>query len=117
MNTGTIKQQTVLRNLLTSLVLHGHVETKVSYARALKAYADSFFSRLVRRAVDLSDGDANRENIREIKSLLFGDVAGKKVMNDLLPTYIATPRSSYVSSVKSGVRSGDAATKVTLTLI
>lgn len=101
MNTGVIKQQTVLRNLLTSLVVSGSIETTPSRARALKAYADGFFSRLVKRTTTMSEADAHRENIREIKSTLFTDVAGKKVIDSLLPQFISLETTSYVTNHKA----------------
>ena len=116
MNTGIVKQQTVLRNLLTSLVTYGSIETTPSRARALKAYADGFFSRLVKRSKTLSDADARRENIRDVKSVLFTEDAGKKVMDSLLPTFVSRETSSYVANHKAGLRPGDATTKVIVTL-
>ncbi len=116
MNTGIVKQKTVLRNLLTSLVVHGSIETTPSRARALKAYADGFFSRLVKRVNTLSEADASRENIREVKSVLFTEEAGKKMINDLLPQLVSRGTSSYVSNHKAGLRSGDATTKVIVSI-
>ncbi len=116
MNTGVVKQQTVLRNLLTSLVVHGSIETTPSRARALKAYADGFFSRLVKRTKNLSEADAVRENIREVKSVLFTEEAGKKMINDLLPQFVSRDASSYVTNHKAGLRSGDATTKVIVSI-
>ncbi len=117
MNTGIVKQQTVLRNLLTSLVLHGYVETKPSFARALKAYADGFFSRLMARTQSLSEADARRENIREIKSIIYGEEAGKKVIDELLPRFQSADAQSFVANHKAGMRAGDATTKVIVTLL
>lgn len=116
MNTGIVKQQTVLRNLLTSLVVAGSIETTPSRARALKAYADGFFSRLVKRSKTLSEADARRENIRDIKSVLFTEEAGKKALDTLLPQFVANDASSYVSNYKAGLRAGDATTKVIVSL-
>lgn len=101
MNTGIVKKQTVLRNLLTSLVVSGQITTTPSRARALKAYADGFFSRLVKRTKNLSEADARRENIREVKSVIFGEETGKKVMDTLLPAFQATEATSYVANHKA----------------
>lgn len=101
MNTGIVKQQTVLRNLLTSLVAHGSIETTPSRARALKAFADGFFSRLVKRTKNLTDADARRENIRDVKAVLFTEDAGRKMMDELLPQFVSRDASSYVANYKA----------------
>jgi ribosomal protein L17 len=116
-STGVVKQSLVLRNMLTSLVLHGHVEVTPQKARALKAYADGFFSRLMKRNNTLDAGDARRENIREVKSIIYGEVAGKKVVDELLPKYTANKANSFVADYKAGLRAGDASTKVLITLL
>lgn len=62
--------------------------------------------------------DAKREAIRYIKSVVYGEAEGKKVMEVYVPKYIAEwAKSSYVADYKLGFRVGDAAAKILLKLI
>jgi len=119
MNTGVVKTTSVLRNMLTSLIDSGKITTTGKKSRVLKAFADSFFSRLVRIHSNNSDAaDAKRQAISYIKSMLYTDSAGKKVMEDILPKMLADgKKSGFVSNYKMWFRHGDAAEKVLVRLI
>jgi len=49
---------------------------------------NSFFAHLVKLSKKLEEKDAKRECIRYIKSKIYGEPEGKKVLNTLLPKYI-----------------------------
>jgi ribosomal protein L17 len=88
LNTGMQKRTLVMRNLLTSLVKHGEITTTPKKAKVLKAYADSFFARLMGNFVKYQQtSDVRRESIRFVKDTIFGNDEGKKVVNDLIPQF------------------------------
>lgn len=117
LNTGIVKTTTVLRNMLTNLIQSGKMETTIKRSRSLKAFADSFFSRLVRINTDTDTTDARRESIRYITSVLYTEDAGKKVLNDLLPRYMDEWKTSwFVRNYKMWFRGWDAAEKVLIKL-
>lgn len=107
----------VLRTLLTNLVTSGYIVTTPKRAKVLKAYADHFFARLVRLHAD-RPADATRESIRYVKSVIWTEDAGKKVVGQLVPAYIDQQRvSGFVSNHKLGFRKWDGAEQIRVTLI
>lgn len=108
----------VIRNLLTSLVKEWKVVTTVKRAKVLISEADSFFARLV-RMFDLykDQKDVRREAIRFVKSVIFTEEAGKKVVDELLPRYKTEWKtSSYVSNYKMWPRKWDSAEEILVKL-
>jgi len=86
--------------LLTNLVTSGHITTTPKRAKVLKAYADHFFARLVRLHHDRPT-DSTREGIRYVKSVIWTEDAGKKVMKDIVPSYISQQKTSgFVANYK-----------------
>jgi hypothetical protein len=62
-------------------------------------------SRLITNTKNYSEADAKRENIRLVKSVIYSEVEGKKLLNDLLPKYIESGRTSgFVCTYKLGYR-------------
>lgn len=117
LDTGNQKQSIFVRQLLTNLVKNGKVTTTGKRAKVLKAEANVFFSRLVRLYKTLEPKDARREAIRFITSVIYGD-AGKKVLEEILPRYLAEwAKSTYIADYKLWFRKGDAAAKILLKLI
>ncbi len=107
----------VLRSMLTNLIKYGRVTTTNKKAKALKAYADHFFARLVGYTTSKAEADAKRESIKYVKSVVFSEEEGKKVMNEILPKYLAGNRNGgYVNAFKLGFRKGDSAEKLMITL-
>ena len=98
-----------LRSLLTSLVKSGHLTTTTKRAKALKQYSDEFFWRLVRISnMYESDADVRREHIRFIKSVIYWEDDGKKVLEVLLPKILDTKRNYWFTSIiKKWVRKWD----------
>ncbi|GHV25730.1 hypothetical protein FACS1894176_04970 [Bacteroidia bacterium] len=117
-NTGAKSKPVFIRQLLTNLVKNGKITTTVKRAEVLKAYADSFFGRLVANTAKYEEKDARRENIRYIKSEIFSEPEGKKVLETLVPKYVENGlKSGFVASYKLGYRVGDGAEKILLKLI
>lgn len=101
LETGPKKKSTVLRNMLTSLVINGSITTTEAKARALKTYADRFFSRLMRNYTTCeSEQAAHRENIRLVKATIYGEDTGKKVIRELIPAYKDEKRTSFISTYR-----------------
>jgi ribosomal protein L17 len=106
LNTGIKKKSVFKREMLTNLVRTGRVVTTPKRAKVLKADADSFFAHLI----DLStryenEKDGRREAVAYTKSIIFGNVEGKKVVDEYLPRYLEEKkRSSFVENYKLGVR-------------
>lgn len=107
-----------MRMQLTSLVKNGKVTTTPKRAKVLKAYADSFFSSLLSLYEKGDEAYAQREAIRMVKATIYGEEDGKKVIETLLPKYLAEgKKSGFVASYKMGFRVGDGAAKVMLKLV
>ena len=118
LNTWAKKKTVFIRNMLTSLVKSGRVTTTPKRAKVLKAEADSFFAKLVKTYNRYNEeSDSRRECIRIIKATIYGEEEGKKVMNELLPKYIADKNKSFVATYKIGFRKGDAAPTTMLELM
>ena len=118
LNTWAKKKEVFIRNLLTSLVKSGRITTTPKRAKVLKAETDAFFSKLVKTYTRYNEeSDSRRECIRIIKATIYGEDEGKKVMNELLPKYIADKNKSFVETYKIGFRKGDAAPTTMLKLM
>lgn len=118
LHTGAKNRQVFVRQLLTNLIKNGKTTTTPKRAKVLKAEVDSFFARLIKMTKKLDEKDAKRECIRYIKSQIFGEAEGKKVLNVLLPKYKeAWTTSSFVADYKLGFRVGDGVQKILLKLL
>lgn len=109
----------LIRTMLTNLIRTGEMTTTSKRAKVMKSEADKFFARLV-NLFDLykDEKDVRREAIRIVKSTIFSEAEGKKVIEELLPKYKASgKKSGYVADYKVGHRKGDGAEKVLLRLI
>lgn len=118
LNTGAKKKDVFVRNLLSSFVKNGRIVTTPKRARVLKAEADAFFSKLVKTYTRYPDqNEAKRECINIVKAEIFGEEEGKRVINVLLPKYVAEKNNSFVASYKMWFRKWDAAEQVMLKLL
>ena len=118
LETGAKKRDIFVRQLLTNLVKNGKTTTTPKRAKVLKSEVDSFFANLVKMSKKLEEKDARRECIRYIKSKIYGEAEGKKVLNILLPKYIwSGATSSFVADYKLGFRVGDGVQKILLKLL
>lgn len=118
LETGAKKKDIFVRQLLTNLVKNGKTTTTPKRAKVLKAEVDAFFARLIRLHTTLEAKDATRESIRYIKSVIYGEAEGKKVLNVLLPKYKESgAKSSFVADYKLWFRVGDGVQKVLLKLL
>jgi len=99
----------LLRNLATSLVMHGSLQTTQAKAQALQPY----FDRIISRAKS-SEGALN--TVRYLKTELLTERAQKKVADELIKTY-ADRSSGFTRITPIGSRAGDNAPKVQIELV
>ena len=112
------KSDLVIRTLMTNLLKHGHLTTTEKKAKVLVAHADSFLAKLVAFHNDLDEANAKRETFRLVKSRIFGNEEGKKVVREILPALLTTKKKSgFLSLVKLGKRIGDGAEQVRVEII
>jgi ribosomal protein L17 len=76
------------------LVANGQMVTTIKRSRVLKSVADKFFGRLVRLYQNNDEATAKREAIRYVKSLIYTEKEGKKVIQDLLPRFVEQKKTS-----------------------
>lgn len=116
-NTGAKSKSVFMRMQLSSLLRAGKLTTTPKRAKVLKMYADEFFSTLLNISAKYEEKDATREAIRFVKSVVFGEEEGKKVIETLLPKYKEENRKSgFTTEFKLGYRVGDASQKIMLKL-
>ena len=100
--------KSIVRNLMTSLVLHERIETTIPRAKA----AQRAFDRLI---TSLRKYERHNQ-VRTLRDALFVDAAGKKVVDVLLKRFEGRP-SGYTRIIKTGVRKGDDASVALLELV
>jgi large subunit ribosomal protein L17 len=89
----------MLRNLATSLFLHGRIETTTEKAKELRRYAEPLISKAKR-----GDLHARRTVARDIQDAS----ALQKLFNEIGPKYAERP-GGYTRVLHLGHRPGDAA--------
>jgi len=118
LHTGAKNRHVFVRQLLTNLIKNGKTTTTPKRAKVLKSEVDAFFANLIRMSKKLNEKDGRRECIRYIKSQIYGEAEGKKVLNVLLPKYKESgATSSFVADYKLGFRVGDGVQKILLKLL
>jgi len=116
-NTGAKSKWVFMRMQLSSLIRAGKITTTPKRAKVLKAYTDEFFSTLLSFDSKYDEKWALREAIKYVKSVVYGEEEGKKVISTLLPKYREEKRTSgFTTSYKLGFRVWDAAAKIMLKL-
>ena len=116
-NTGVKSKWVYIRQMLTNLVKNWKVSTTSKRAAVLKAEADALIARLITNTTNYSEADAKRENIRLVKSVIYSEAEGKKLLNDLLPKYVESgKKSGFVCTYKLWYRLWDGAEKVLVKL-
>ena len=104
-NTG--HRGAMLRNIVTSLLLHERIETTEARAKELSSIAEKMIT-LGKRG-DL----ASR---RLTMSYLMSEDVVKKLFDTIAPKY-ADRQGGYTRTMKLGIRRGDAATMVIIELV
>lgn len=96
LNRNPDHRKAMLRNLATSLALHGHVKTTTAKAKALVSY----FEKLVTSAKGASEMNA----VRLVKRHLYTEPAQKAFLKR---TQNVERSSGYLRTTKVGFRPGD----------
>ena len=99
----------LLRNLATSLILHGKIQTTGPKANAVQPLVDRIIAKVKSKTND-------RESIRYLKTILFDEKAQKKVLQELKVKY-ADRKSGFTRITPLGMRPGDGALKVQIELV
>jgi large subunit ribosomal protein L17 len=92
-------RRALMRNMATSLILHGRIVTTVAKAKELRPYAEKLIT-LARRG-DLHARRVVAQKIREREAL-------SRLFTDIGPRFAARP-GGYTRILKLGHRSGDGA--------
>lgn len=106
------KNKSLLRNLVTDLILYGKVETTLATAKELSKLAD----RLVTYG---KKGDLNSRRLAAaiVRNEKAGDVTAlKKLFDEIAPSY-KERNGGYTSVLKTGVRKGDNAVTALVTWV
>lgn len=105
-----VTRSNLLRSMLTNLIRNGRITTTNKKAKAVKAYADNFFARLVGYG---SDTDGRRNAIAYVKSVVFTEAEWKKALEEITPRLIESKRVwGFTEMFKLGFRKGDTAEKI-----
>ncbi|HLU26673.1 MAG TPA: 50S ribosomal protein L17 [Longimicrobiales bacterium] len=100
-------RESMLRNLATSLILHGRIETTVAKAKELRRYAEPLITKAKR-----GDLHSRRLVARKIQDR----TALAKLFNELGPRYAERP-GGYTRVLQLGHRAGDAADVAIIELV
>ncbi len=99
LNTWVKKKSIFIKEMLHNLVLNWKVITTPKRAKVLKAEADKFFSKIISMNEKYEDKDSRREIIRYIKTNVYWENAGKKVLNELFDKYVSSWKKSWFVKV------------------
>lgn len=103
----TDHRMAMLRNLVTSLLREGRIETTVTRAKETRKLAEKMIS-LAKR------GDLHAR--RQVMGFVYDETTVKKLFDDIAPKY-AERNGGYTRIMKLGPRRGDAAEMVILELV
>ena len=105
LNLTSDQRKALLKNLATSLVLHGQVKTTLPKAKAVRVFVE----RVITKGRD-------PKNTGLVHQRLRSNEATKKVMNELAERYKSRP-GGYTRIIKAGHRSGDGAPMAVIQLV
>ena len=100
-------RKALLRNLATSLFLHGRVETTVAKAKELRQYAEPLITKAKR-------GDLHARRL--VRRQITQDQALEKLFGEIGPRYAERP-GGYTRVLHVAHRPGDAADVVIIELV
>lgn len=97
----------MMRNLATSLLLHGRIETTVEKAKELRGFVEPLITKARR-------GDLHARRV--VARVIHDDEALAKLFGEIGPRYAERP-GGYTRVLKLGHRSGDAAEMAIIELV
>ena len=107
-------RKAMLRNMATSLILNGKIETTEMKAKELRSVVDGLIT-LAKRG-DLHARRQVASYIRNVADEKTGETAVKKLFDEIAPKY-ADRNGGYTRVLKTGFRRGDSAPMAIIELI
>jgi large subunit ribosomal protein L17 len=104
----------MLRNLATSVILYGKVETTEAKAKDLRSVVDELIT--LGKKGDLASRRRAAAYVRNVTDKKTGKTAVQILFDDIAPKY-ADRKGGYTRVVKTGVRRGDAAPMAYIELV
>ena len=108
----TAKNNNMLRNVVTELIVNEKVEVTLATAKQLSPLADKMVTFAKK-------GDLNSRRLAAaiVRHEMAGEVTAlKKLFDEIAPSY-ATRNGGYTSVIKSGIRKGDNAVTAIVTWV
>ena len=99
-------RKAMLRNLATSVILYGKIETTEAKAKDLRSVVDELIT--LGKKGDLAARRRAAAYLRNVTDEKTGMTVVQKLFNEIAPKY-ADRNGGYTRVVKTGVRNGDAA--------
>ena len=96
-----------LRNLVTSLLENGKIETTVAKAKEVRCMAEKMITVAK---------DSSLHSKRQVYSFITKEAVAKKLMDEVAPKF-ADKNGGYTRIIKTGPRRGDAAEMCIIELI
>ncbi len=106
LNRPADQRKALIRNLISSLFLHGKVKTTDAKAKALSSEAE--------KLITLVKGKDDMNAIRELKKVIFTEESSIKALDYIKTT---TKTSGFTRTTKVGLRAGDNALLIQVDLI
>jgi large subunit ribosomal protein L17 len=103
----TKHRNALLRNLATSLILHGRIITTLPKAKDLRPYIEKLITKAKNKSL---------HNIRQIESVLYTEEARKKLFEVVAPK-MEGRNGGYARIYKYGFRKGDGGARAIIELI
>ncbi len=103
----TAHRRSMLKNLATSLIVHGELVTTKGKAKELRRFVEPLITKA---------GTESLANTRQLAAVIEQKKAATKLRTELGPKYKDRP-GGYVRLVKLGTRPGDGATSVKVQLV
>ena len=101
------------RNMVTSLLLHGRIQTTEAKAKALRPIAEKLITK-AKKAQE--DSPMRVHRIRQIQGYLGDREMTHKLVNDVAPRYLER-NGGYTRILKLGTRNGDNASMARIELV
>ena len=107
-------RKAMLRNLATSVILYGRIETTEAKAKDLRSVVDELIT--LGKKGDLAARRRAAAYLRNVTDEKTGKTVLQKLFDEVAPKY-ADRNGGYTRVVKTGVRNGDAAPMAYIELV
>lgn len=107
-------RKAMMRNLATSIILYGRVETTEAKAKDMRSVVDKLIT--LGKKGDLAARRQAASYVRNVVDEATGKTAVQKLFDDIAPKY-ADRNGGYTRVIKTGTRRGDAAPMAIIELV